>query len=140
MGQGAGRVSATLFTLQQRLQGGERIAGRIGHLVFRVERAAAGVIDIPRVLVVVAIDAQQFPVASIGRVEIVIVVPMVHGQLLQVGPRELPTATAADPRIHLQRPLAITLAAPLGIARGAGDDAVEFGVVYWLVGGHRFVR
>ena len=94
-----------------------------------------------RVLVVVAIDAQQFPVAAVGRIEIVIVVPVVHGQLLQIGPGELARAAAADPRIHLQGPLAIALAAPFGVATGLGDDPVELGVVYRRFGGrHRFVR
>jgi len=78
-----------------------------------------------RVLVVVAIHAQQLPVAAVRRVAVVVVVAMVHGQLLQIGAGELARAAPAEPRIHLQRALAIALVALFGIAPRLGDDAVE---------------
>ena len=40
-------------------------------------------------LTVVAIDAQQFPVASVGRIVIVVVVPVMDGQLTQIDAAEL---------------------------------------------------
>lgn len=79
--------------------------------------------------IVVAIHAQQFPVAAIGRVVVVFVVAVVHREFLQIGAGELARATPADPRIHLQRTLAIPFVALLGGAAGFSDDAVELGVI-----------
>src|SRR3546814_13208769 len=75
--------------------------------------------------VVVTVHAQQFPVATVGRVEIVIVIAVVYGQLLQVGAGELTRAATADPRIHFQRALTIALVALLGIAPRLGHDAIS---------------
>mgnify|MGYP006195380819 CR=1 FL=1 len=80
------------------------------------ERTAAGVVDMARMLVVVAVHAQQLPVAAVGRIEIVVVVAVVHGEFLHVGAGELARTAAADPRVHLQRALAIALVALLGVA------------------------
>jgi hypothetical protein len=41
----------------------------------------AGRFELPLVLVVMAVQAQQFPVAAIGRVVVVIVVPVMNRQL-----------------------------------------------------------
>lgn len=86
-------------------------------------------IDVARMLVVVAVHTEQFPVAAIGRIEIVIVVAMMNGQFGQVCARELARATAANPRIHLERAFAITMAALFRVTTRSSDDAVEFGVV-----------
>ena len=47
-------------------------------------------------LVVVAVDAQQFPIAAIRRVVVMVVVAVVHGQLHNVAAVEFPRATPAD--------------------------------------------
>ena len=52
--------------------------------------------------VVMAINAQQFPIAAIGWVVVVVVVAMVHGQFAQIGVGEFPSAATADPRIDLE--------------------------------------
>ena len=83
-------------------------------------------VDIARMFVVVAIHAKQLPVASIGRIEIVIMIAMMHGQFWQVGTRELARATPADPWIHFQRAFAITGFALCRVAPSIGDDAIEF--------------
>ena len=76
-------------------------------------------------LVLVAVDAQQLPVAAIRRVVIMVVVAMMHRELLQIVAGELARATGTDPRVELQRPLAIALLALRGILSGLGDNAVQ---------------
>ena len=65
--------------------------------------------QLPLVFVVMAVQAQQLPVAAIGRVVVVIVVPVMNGQLAKVGAFELTRAATADPRIDLERLLSVTL-------------------------------
>ena len=91
----------------------------------RVPPARPRRFELPLVLVVVAVEAQQLPVAAVRRIVVVIVVAVMHGQLAQVRARELARAAAADPRIDLQRLLAIALLALLGCAPRVGDDPVE---------------
>src|SRR5690606_30770279 len=86
-------------------------------------------VELPRVLVVMAVHAQQLPVAAVGRVVVVVVVAVVDRQFLHVGAGELARAAAADPRVHLQRPLAVAFLALGGRATRVGDDAVEAGIV-----------
>ena len=71
--------------------------------------AIAARFQLPLVLVVMAVQAQQFPVAAIGRVVVVIVVPVMYGQLTKVGVCEFARAATADPRIDLERLLSVTL-------------------------------
>src|SRR5690606_30892582 len=86
-------------------------------------------VELPRVLVVMAVHAQQLPVAAVGRVVVVVVVAVVDRQFLHVGAGELAGAAATDPRVHLERPLAVSLLALGGRAARFGDDAVQAGVV-----------
>ena len=71
-----------------------------------------------------AVQAQQFPVAAIGRVIVVIVVPVMNGQLTKVGVREFAAAATADPRIDLERLLAVALFAVCSSTTGVGDNAI----------------
>src|SRR6516165_5365618 len=80
-------------------------------------------------LVVVAIHAEQFPVAAIGWIEVVIVIAMMHRQFRQIRAREFACTSPANPRVHLQRPLAIIELAPFGCSPCLGDDAIELAVV-----------
>src|SRR5215469_4806436 len=61
--------------------------------------------------VVVAVQAEQFPVAAVGRVVVVIVIAVMNRQLTQVGARKLAATAAADPRINLEGLLPIGLRA-----------------------------
>ena len=74
----------------------------------------AGRLQSPLVLVVVAIHAQQFPVAAIRRVVVVIVIAVMDRQLAQIGPREFAGTATADPRIDLERALPVSLLALRG--------------------------
>ena len=66
-------------------------------------------LNLPLVFVVMAVQTQQFPVAAIGRIIVVIVVAVMHRQLMHNLVRELTTAATANRRIHLQRLLTISL-------------------------------
>src|SRR5690606_38867325 len=99
--------------------GGRRIAGA------EIAVAVAGGSAVAAVLVVVAVRAQQLPVAAVRRIVVVIVVAVVHGQLAQVGPAELPTAAAANPGKKPERLLAVALFALQALGLGGGDDAVQ---------------
>ena len=122
-------AAASFPWFEQRFEIGERVACRGRRNVLGGRGADAGVVDVTRVFVVVAVNAQQLPIAAVGRIVTVVVVAVMHRQLLQVGAGELARATAADPRIHLQRPLAIALVALFGTAPRFGDDTVQLGVV-----------
>src|SRR5687768_7759029 len=63
-----------------------------------------------RVLVLVAVDAQQLPVAAVGRVVVVVAVLVVHGELAQALAVELARAARADPRQDLQCLAAVVIA------------------------------
>ena len=52
-----------------------------------------------RMLVIVAKQAQQLPVAAIFRVVGMVVIDMVNRQFTQIGIDELPRAASADPGI-----------------------------------------
>jgi len=71
-----------------------------------------------------AVQAQQFPVAAIERIVVVIVVAVMNGKLAQVGAREFAPAATADPWINLECSLSITLFALGSGAAGVGDYAV----------------
>src|SRR5690242_8072237 len=98
--------------------------------------SGAGRLRIPAVLgdealmlVLMAISAQQLPVAAVGRIVVVVVIAMMHLQQLQVRMRELTRTTAADPRIDLERSISIALGALLACAARVGDHPVEASVV-----------
>jgi hypothetical protein len=92
----------------------------------RVLAGLAG-FELTLVLVVVALKAQQFPVAAVGRIVVMIVVAMVHRQFAHIGMAELPRAATADPGVDFQRLLAVALFTLFGGAARVGDDTVEFG-------------
>ena len=90
-------------------------------------------VDVARMLVVVAVDAEQFPIAAIRRIVIVIVVAMVHGQFTDIDARKFTRATPADPWIHTQRTIPITMPTLFRRTPRVGNDTVQFVVVD---GGH----
>ena len=75
--------------------------------------------------IVVAVDTEQFPVAAVGGIVVVIVIAVVDGELLEIGACELARAAPADPRIQLERLLPVTLLTQLAVALGVGDNAVQ---------------
>jgi len=53
-------------------------------------------------LVIVAVNAEQFPVAAVGRVVVVIMIPVVNRQLAKLLAFEFPDASGTDMREKLQ--------------------------------------
>ena len=94
--------------------------------------AIASRFELPLVFVVVTVQAQQFPVAAIRWVVVVIVVTVMNGQLTKIGVCEFAAAATADPWIDLERLLAVALRARFGIAARVAHNPVE------LVGVGRF--
>lgn len=80
-------------------------------------------IELLLVLVVMAVHAQQLPIAAIGWVVGVVVVAMVDGELAQVLAAELAGAAPADPGIDLQRQLAVARFAHGNDDSRSGDSA-----------------
>ena len=99
--------------LQQILQVGKRGMGG-GRAPCRLLGPSAGRFQLPQMLVVMAIQAEKFPVAAVGWIVVVIVVAVMHRQFAQVDAGKFPCATAADPWIYLQRSLAVILIALIG--------------------------
>lgn len=54
------------------------------------------------VFVIVAPDAEVLPVAPVGGIVVMIPVPMVHREEVQIGEIELAAALGADPPMYLQ--------------------------------------
>lgn len=77
-----------------------------------------------------AIGAEQFPIAAVRRIVVVVAVFVVDFKQLKIAVRERARTAPAHPRIEFQRLLAITGGARLGVAAGVADDLVEF--VGWL--------
>ena len=77
------------------------------------------------------VQAEQFPIAAIGRVVIVVVVAMMHRELVQVIAREFTRAAATNPRINLEGSLPIAPLALLPTALRLGDYPVQ-PVVIWF--------
>ena len=76
-------------------------------------------------LVLVAIRAQQLPVAAVCRIVIVIAVLVVHFEELQIAVGERAPAHAAYPRKELQRLLTVTGGPALGVAPRFSHDVVQ---------------
>ena len=80
-------------------------------------------------LAVVAVHAQQFPVAAVRRIVVVVVVLMVHRQLGQFLAGKFPTAPGADPRQDLERWIAVKIAPPCPQLPRLGKNVLEFTVI-----------
>jgi hypothetical protein len=100
--------------------------------VIRASKVAAPFIglQLPLVFVVVAVQTEQFPVAAIRWVIVVIVIAVVNGQLTQIGAGEHSSAAATDPRIDPQRSLTIALSPLVGGAPRVGHDSIQLARVF----------
>src|SRR4051812_50216793 len=77
-----------LFFCHQFVERGERPMFR--GLRIRLPGIAARLrIDLPCVLVLMTVDAQELPVAAVRRVVVVVAVLVVHGELAQAAGREM---------------------------------------------------
>jgi len=83
-------------------------------------------IQISRVLIVVAIETQQFPVAPVWRIVIVVVVSVMDRKLTKLFAFEFTPAARTDPGKNLERLLPITLFSLLAAAHGLSYNPVHF--------------
>jgi len=74
--------------------------------------------------VIVAIDAEQFPVAAVGRVVVVIVIKVVDRQLAQLFTFEFPDTSGADMREKLQGLFPVSGLAQLLFFAHLGNDLI----------------
>ena len=70
------------------------------------------------------VQAQQFPVAAVGRIVVMVMVLVVDRKLTQLFTAELPSASRTDMRINIQRFGTIGLFLLLAVASRLGDDLV----------------
>ena len=97
--------------------------GCILFLLVATEIAESGV-SVAGVLVVMAIDTQQLPIAAIRWIIVMIVVAVVYRQLLKAFRVELTRAATADPGIHFQGPAAVTSLALVASGTRLGNYAI----------------
>lgn len=88
------------------------------------------------VFLFVTVDAQQFPVAAVGRVVVVVVVAVVDGQFAQFLAFEFAAAAAADMGKQFEGLFAVAVLAFEGVAAGFGQNLVG-GAHVQLLGGWR---
>ena len=82
-------------------------------------------LQLPLMFVIVTVQTQQFPIAAIGRVVVVIVITVVNCKFTQIGAREHASAAATYPWINLQRSLTIALRPLIGGAPSVGHDSIQ---------------
>ena len=77
-------------------------------------------------LVIVAVEAEKFPVAAVGRVVVVVMVLVMHRQFAEFFPFKFPGATATDMREEFQGFLPIAGLALLFFLAHLRDELVMF--------------
>ena len=88
--------------------------------------AAASRFQMLLVFVVMAVQAEEFPVTPIRWVVVVIVMPVMDCQFAKVGAGEFAGAATADPRIDYERLLAVALFALCSSAASVRHDTIQF--------------
>ena len=73
-----------------------------------------------------AVHAEQFPVAAVRRVIIVVAVLMVHRQLVKLLAGEFPSAPGADPRQDLERSIPVKIPPPFPQLPRLGKNLLQF--------------
>jgi hypothetical protein len=113
------------LTLQQVLEIGERPVG-IRWLVFAARHHLRRCVSdlLPRVLIIVTVETQQLPVATIGGIVVVVVVFMMDRELTQLFAVKFAPAPRTDPGIHFERLPPIGLLLLRLVAPRFGDYAV----------------
>ena len=110
-------IDHLLFVLQQGREISERPVGRKWLLRAARRRPVTPLrIQIPRVLIVVTVETQQFPVVAIRRIVIVVVILVMNCQLAKSLAREFAPAPRTYPRKNPERSLPIGLCPTLSFA------------------------
>src|SRR5690606_20530961 len=87
------------------------------------------------VLLVVTVQTEELPVAAIGRIVIVVVVDVMHGELAQVLAGKSACTAATHPGIQLERLLTVAFFALGDISALLFENAVCI-VLAWRCAGH----
>src|SRR3569623_618788 len=103
------------------------VAALLGAIV-RIRRISEA-----RVFVVVTIDAQELPVAAILRIVIMVVITMMHREFVHVRMGEFAHAATANPGVHFEGLLTVSLLTLAASPSGVGNDAVQFFGFYFHV-------
>ena len=77
-------------------------------------------------LVVVAIEAKQFPVAAVGGVVVVVMVPVVDCEFLELPAREFAAAAPTDVGKQLQRLFPVFLLPEFAASPDFGNEPLLF--------------
>ncbi len=117
--------------LQQGRKGGEGTVTRCGATVITGPDLTVGIGHaVPFMLIVMTVEAEQFPVAAVGRIIIMVMILVVHREFVELLSTELTGAPGAYPREHLEGLLTIPhlalLPAPLGLGN---DPGFFFGII-----------
>lgn len=83
-----------------------------------------------RVLVIVAIQTQQFPVTAVGRIVVVVMIFVVDSEFTQTHTGKLARAAAANPGKQFERAFAITRLARFTLLACFGDNTIKTGVIW----------
>ena len=119
-------ISRLLPFLQQGLQSSEWPIGRRWVLFSARRRLAVPFfLQIPRVLIVMTVETQEFPVAAVRRVVVVVVILVMHRKLAELFACEFAAASRTDPRVHLERLLPIGLLAALSVTPSLSHDLIQ---------------
>ena len=76
-----------------------------------------------------AVQAQEFPVAAVGRIVVVVAVFVMDRQLMQFLAGKFPPAPGADPRLDLERSIAIKIPPPHPQLPRLGKNMLQFAAV-----------
>jgi hypothetical protein len=88
-------------------------------------RPASTCVNLPLMFVVMAIQTQQFPVAAIARIVVVIMIAMVNSELTKVLVVEFSSASATNPWVKLQSLFPVTALALIHVAPGGRDNLIQ---------------
>jgi hypothetical protein len=85
--------------------------------------------QIPRVLIVMTVDAQELPITPIRRVVIVVVILVMNRELTKSFACKFTPAPCTDPRINFERFLPVFLFSLLSAAPGIGKHLARFAFI-----------
>lgn len=113
------------LALQQVLESSERSVGRTWHVLPTRRRLAIRVSHLlPGVLILMAVEAQQFPVAPVGWVVVMVMVPMMDREFAQLCAAKFAPTPRTEPGIHLERLGAIGLLPLRLVAPRLGNNLI----------------
>jgi hypothetical protein len=105
------------------------VGGRCWFFLAQFDPLPRKKIQVARVLVLMAIQAQQLPVATIEWIVIVVVVFVMDSELVQVFMGECPAAASTDPGIDIERLLPISLQALISLSVHLGNDLIQCALI-----------